>query len=74
MTIMTEAVQGVIEYDRFSRWSILLQKHHLVIKIFLLANIHARLFCCFASLFGIFIAVRIVTRIRALVRVEHRPI
>lgn len=75
---MTVAVQGVIEYNAFSRWSILLvpRKNHpfLLSNFFLLVNILTRLFCCcFAFLFGIFIAVRIITRIRSLVRVKGSP-
>lgn len=72
MTIMTVGVPDVIEYDAFPLRSVLLvtrKNYPPPLSKYSFTNIHARLFC-FAILFGIFIAARTVTRIRALVRVD----
>ena len=78
MTVTTVVLQDVIECDPFSHRSILLthtprKKKPSVVKNFLLGGIHPGLFCRFAYLFGIFIAVRTVTPTRILVRARISP-
>ena len=78
MTVTTVGLQDVIEYDPFSHRSILLsppaKKNPLsVVKNFLLGGIHPGLFCRFAYLFGLFIAVRTVTPTRIHVRARISP-